>query len=75
MKKDKVSIHSFEPDSLNYLCLTMNLKGKANCNNFGLDEKNAEKNIYKFNDNHGKSSLIKKINLIITKKLKSEILI
>ena len=38
----------------------MNLKGKANCNNFGLDEKNAEKNIYKFNDNHGKSSLIKK---------------
>ena len=60
LKKDKVSIHSFEPDSLNYLCLTMNLKGKANCNNFGLDEKNAEKNIYKFNDNHGKSSLIKK---------------
>jgi len=60
LKKNKVSIYSFEPDSLNYLCLTMNLKGKAKCNNFGLDDKNAEKNLYKFSDNHGKSSLIKK---------------
>lgn len=60
LKKDKVKIYSFEPDTLNYLCLKMNLKGKATCNNFGLDDKNTDKNIYKFNDNHGKSSLIKK---------------
>ncbi len=60
LKKDKVKIYSFEPDTLNYHCLTMNLKGKATCNNFGLSDKNALKNIYKFNDNHGKSSLIKK---------------
>jgi len=60
LKKDKVKIYSFEPDTLNYHCLAMNLKGKATCNNFGLSDKNTQKNIYKFNDNHGKSSLIKK---------------
>ena len=78
LKNNKAKIYCFEPDLNNYHCLKLNVGSFANCFNFGLGNKEGKKRLYKFNSNHGMSSLIKKegfdkIELIKIKNINSEI--
>ena len=56
--KKQVSIHCFEPDRLNYKCLSLNVGEIANCYNFGLSDKSEKRILYKFKGNHGHSTFL-----------------
>lgn len=69
LKKEKADIYCFEPDSTNFQCLKLNVGAFAKCYNFGLSDKDKKKVLYKFNNNHGRSTLLKKRNFSKTENI------